>query len=96
MKMQATDYRLLKQAIVSKIASQELDLAATAIDYRKQGLSEMRMRWDLIRFCGIKIGDSVGCPGPFPFYDYLNDNHIDTALKSIVNELLEPAMFGAI
>jgi hypothetical protein len=91
MKMTDTDYRLLKAAIERKILSQELNINQTWLDYSNQGLSEMRFRWDLLRFCGVRIGDSVGQPGPFPFYDYLNDTHIDTALKAIVKELFAAA-----
>jgi hypothetical protein len=47
-------------------------------------ISDVRYRWDILRATGLKIGDSIGMPGDIPLYDYLNDDHIDTALRSIV------------
>lgn len=39
---------------------------------------EMRFRWDLFYFCML---DRFACT---ELYKYMNDDHIDTALKSIV------------
>uniref|UniRef100_A0A6H1ZZ98 Uncharacterized protein n=1 Tax=viral metagenome TaxID=1070528 RepID=A0A6H1ZZ98_9ZZZZ len=43
--------------------------------YRDKGLSKKRFRWDMLWKSGFDVS---------PLYDYLNDNHIDTALKHIV------------
>lgn len=51
--------------------------------YRKEGLSEMRYRWDILWKTGLKIGKSVGTPGDLNLYDYCNDDHIDSALRQI-------------
>lgn len=51
---------------------------------------DMRYRWDLLYASGLKIGDGVGMEG-LPLYGYLNDDHIDTALRSIVPVLAKPA-----
>lgn len=42
-----------------------------------------RYRWDLLYISKLKIGDGRGCEG-LPLYEYMNDVHIDTALRSIV------------
>lgn len=47
----------------------------------------MRYRWDVLYASQIKIGDGVGIQGDLNLYSYLNDTHIDTALRSIVAEL---------
>lgn len=88
MKMTATDYQLLKDAMQKKIVECNFNVAQASLDNSFQGFTEKRFRWDLLHLCNIRIGNSVGMPGPFPFYDYLDDNHIDTALKSIVKDLL--------
>lgn len=46
----------------------------------------MRYRWDLLFESGLKIGDGVGMSG-LPLYSYLNDDHIDTALRTLVKPL---------
>ena len=53
-------------------------------EYKNKGLSEKRFRWDVLWATKLKIGDSIGMPGDLPLYDYMNDEHIDTALRKIV------------
>jgi len=88
MKMNATDYQLLKATIERKLVQGKVNLAEESKRYKEQGLSDKRFRWDLLRFAGVKIGNSAGTPGPFNLYDYLDNTHIDTALKAIVKELM--------
>lgn len=45
-----------------------------------------RYRWDLLYASRLKIGDGKGVSG-LPLYEYLNDEHIDTALRKIVPDL---------
>ena len=56
-------------------------------DYRNFELSEKRLRWDLLY--ASQIGELSGveyiCKVLYP---YLDDGHIDTALRAIVFELL--------
>jgi len=77
MKMKPEHVEQLKQAIVP------LHSQALWEQYREQGLSAMRYRWDLLYRSGLKIGDGVGTSG-LPLYAYLNDEHIDTALRAIL------------
>jgi hypothetical protein len=56
---------------------------------------DMRYRWDLLNATGLKIGDGAGMPGDLNLYAYLNDDHIDSALRSIVPPLREPALTKA-
>ena len=46
-----------------------------------------RYRWDLLWHSGIRLGDGVGIKGDLNLYSYLNDNHIDAALRSLVPNL---------
>ena len=75
MKITPKDYQYLKNAI-SKVYNSE-----QSKEKRKLGLSEVRIRWDYLWIA--KEGTFV-CN---VLYKYLNDNHIDTALKNIVIEL---------
>lgn len=86
MKITQKDYQGLKQAIEKAIQDQDLNINQLWVDYSNLGFSEMRFRWDLFHLSRVRIGDK-NCPGDFNLYDYLNDNHIDTALKNIVKEL---------
>lgn len=48
---------------------------------------DMRYRWDLLYASKLKLGDGVGIEGDLNLYAYLNDSHIDTALRSLVPKL---------
>jgi hypothetical protein len=86
MKMTVEHYETLKSAIASipidAIADQKERLQK---DGRVKNVDK-RLRWDCLCASQIKIGDGVGMPG-LPLYQYLNDTHIDTALRNIMNEL---------
>jgi len=73
-------YTAIKEAI------KPLDVEANRRHYRKNGLSDQRYRWDLLRSTLIdgKGGIRWICDALYP---YLNDDHIDTALRSIVPPL---------
>lgn len=51
-------------------------------DYKKEGLSAMRFRWD----CVYLIPKAVRTPWFDRIYTYLNDEHVDTALRQIVEK----------
>lgn len=51
---------------------------------------DMRYRWDLLHASGLKLGDGVGTQGDLNLYAYLNDEHIDSALRSFVPPLESP------
>lgn len=55
--------------------------------YQREGLSFKRFRWDMLYLARVKIGDNAGMGhGDVPLYEYMNDDHIDTALRRIVTE----------
>lgn len=54
--------------------------------YKGQGLTPKRMRWDMLYASKLKIGDGKGMSG-LPLYEYMDDTHIDTALRSIMKAL---------
>lgn len=61
------------EAMKAAVAPFDTDDARAA--YAKYGLSAMRYRWDLLYRSKFSI---------LHMYNYLNDDHIDTALKAIV------------
>lgn len=75
MKMRPDHLATLKAAITP------LDTEERRADYRKQGLTNTRYRWDLAYDAGM------GSWMYHALYPYLNDSHIDTALRSIVPDL---------
>ncbi len=58
-----------------------LDTTERRIDYKAKGLTDMRYRWDLTYAAGCT---TFICN---VLYEYMNDVHIDTALRSIVEPL---------
>lgn len=87
MKIKNEDYQILKQAVIKGIqllSEKYKDNVETK--YQEAGLSPMRLRWDFLWASKLKIGDGVGAPGDVNIYAYANDDHIDTALRSIVKE----------
>ena len=48
---------------------------------------DMRYRWDLLYASGLKLGDGVGVRGDLDLYAYLDDDHIDSALRHLVAAL---------
>lgn len=82
MKMTASDFEFLKSKLVP------LDTVERRAAYKAQSTSSMGYRWFLLmRVAKVKIGDGAGAPGDIELYSYLNDDHIDTALRAIVPPL---------
>lgn len=77
MKMKPEHYRYLKEKI-DAMPNKEIVYKY----YREHGLNDERYRWDLLLSCNLIawIHDNL--------YGYLNDSHIDTALRRILKELL--------
>lgn len=69
MKMTTSDYQSVSQALdaIKPLLEKGWN------DYQAAGLSPMRFRWDAVRAAKIDV-----CQ----FYTYLNDSHIDTALRT--------------
>lgn len=86
MKMLETDYTLLKQYL-DRIAS-TVSLGDLERKYCEAGLSPMRFRWDVLHKSGLQAGDGRGAPSAqgWNVYSYLNDTHIDSALRRYMSE----------
>lgn len=81
LKIKPEDYAVIRDAMVKIM--QENPHAAE--NYKASGLSEKRYRWDVLHQTRIKFwGDGVGVKGDLNLYAYLNDDHIDSALRKIV------------
>ncbi len=78
MKMKPEHYATLEKAIKEVLPSRP-----TLEQYKAKGLTEMRYRWDALHYATIdgKRSTVFICD---TLYKYLNDNHIDTALKAIM------------
>ena len=81
MKIKQSDYNFLKNLMDQKFSGK---YNTTWNHYKKQGLSPMRCRWDIywLVFDNSMQTDQTRLR---TFSNYLNDNHIDTALKSITD-----------
>jgi len=83
MKIKKSDLEILQNAIDKVIA----DNPNAAQDYKDNGLSEKRFRWDVLRATKLNVfGDGRGTHGDLNLYAYLNDSHIDTALKHCLKQ----------
>ena len=77
MKIKPEDFAVLQAAVKPLHTPERWAL------YQAQGLSAMRYRWDLLYASKLKIGDGKGCSG-LPLYAYMDDTHIDTALRTVL------------
>ncbi len=89
MKVTKAHYAEIKKGIETAVNQISERSGKTVADwteyYLTQGLSQKRFRWDLWHAAGsYRTTDFI-----YELYDYVNDKHIDTALKKIVNELLQ-------
>jgi hypothetical protein len=71
MKMTSTDYEELKLEIIDTL-NENPNMRA---EYEKLGLTNKRYRWDLLWLSGVDVTK---------YYHYLNDDHIDTALRRLL------------
>ena len=75
MKITPADFETMK----SRVAP--WDTPETRAKYEAAGFTSKRHRWDLLRYAGLTLWM---CD---VLYVYLNDSHIDTALRAIVPDL---------
>ena len=73
MKMLPDDFSAMKAAVLSVVERYPL----AARDYSERGFSAERYRWDMLHASGFPTG---------PLYRYLDDSHIDTALRAIMSD----------
>lgn len=72
MKIKQSDYLKLEDFINQTIKA----YPGIKESYQERQLSSERLRWDLLHFS--RFDTNI-------LYEYLNDNHIDTALRKITN-----------
>jgi hypothetical protein len=78
LKIKPEDYDAM---LVACRAIRDSEPAITPMLYASEGRGKdpaVRFRWDLLRASGFEV-----CR----LYDYLNDEHINSAMKAIVNDL---------
>lgn len=91
MKIKPEHYEVMKKAITGAMNKAPW----LEVEYQAAGYGPKLLRFDtLFTRSGIRIGDSVGmtCPEDhdpalfLPLYDYMDDTHIDTALRQVFKE----------
>jgi hypothetical protein len=80
MKMKTADFEALR-AMVELHAPSKF-ARAKADEYRERGLTPKRYRWDM--FWSIPQDRRQDWFADFQIYNYLNDDHIDTALRVLI------------
>lgn len=75
-KMRQEDYSALRAHIFN--VKPPAQLAAMREEYKRSGHGETRFLWDLLWTSKYQVG---------PLYRYLNDSHIETALRRIAAEV---------
>lgn len=80
MKMKPEHFEILKAAISKTISSHPPSVLQ---DYQYLGHSHMRYRWDMLHISPINNAKSCFFLSDV-LYKYLDDTHIDTALKKIL------------
>lgn len=79
MKMSSQDYDAMKEKIRATVTAWPMRLSVYADRYRETGKSDQRFRWDVLYASKVDV-----CS----VYHYLDDRHIDTALKRIIQEII--------
>lgn len=89
LKIKETDLETLRAAIapLDTIGRRAAYLTGNFPNADRCKDKDMRYRWDLLWATRIKIGDGRGVPGDLNLYAYLDDTHIDSALRHIVTPL---------
>jgi hypothetical protein len=72
MKIHANDYERMRSHCA--LIMRRDTFPQVVAEYRAKGLSDKRLRWDVLHASKFPI---------VPLYSYLDDEHIDTALKMI-------------
>ena len=92
MKIKPNDLAILKAAVMPQDTP---ELRAQYVEAYKAGKLpnvrdlDTRYRWDLLHRSKLKIGDGRGMAGDVNLYAYMNDDHVNTALKSFIPALVQ-------
>lgn len=89
LKIKPEHLAILREAI------KPLDTAERRLQYRNRLFPRAdkcrdvnkRYRWDLLWAAGIRFGAASKSLDMHTLYEYLNDSHIDAALRSLVTDL---------
>lgn len=80
LKIKPEDMAVLRERVTAIVKQ----YPTAAEEYRARGRSHKRYRWDVLRGTKLKIGDGVGMKGDLDLYAYMDDDHIDSALRAIL------------
>lgn len=87
LKLKKDHYDLIKNDIQNYFETTGSTITEMRSKYIKTKLSEKKLRWDLMRLVTSLRRDSSNSGMFDPLYEYLNDRHIDTALKRIIRDI---------
>jgi hypothetical protein len=84
-KITKDDYATLCNYLDKVVAATTAESLASYVaqlrhDPKVRDLSK-RLRWDLLHASRLRIGDGKGMSGDIALYAYMDDTHIDTALR---------------
>ena len=93
MKMTRAHYTELSQIIFDYAESMPHPIGKYWDDYKNDGLSFERFRWNVLwasrAMSTVPSARGLGAKALGAYlYQYLNDSHIDTALRKIMSELI--------
>ena len=97
LKIKPEDLEILRMAVVP-FDTEELRAKYRNGDFPRSELTrdvDKRYRWDLMWLSRLKLGDGVGVKGDLNLYAYLNDQHIDSALRHVVKPLVDAGCVAA-
>lgn len=83
MKMSNDDFEELKSLVNKHYSPEAMEKAIKAHD--KLGHTMKRARWDTLWWCFNQEGQAVKTATFDRWYKYMNDDHIDTALRTITS-----------
>ena len=81
MKIKPEHFAMLSSAI----DAQADRFKGAALAYLSAGMSEQRFIWDVLRATGLRPGNAHNGDA-WSVYDYMNDSHIETALKAALKK----------
>jgi len=86
LKIEQVHYEMLRRYIGIIIAESKFTFNELKNGYLGSGLSEKRFRWDMYWAANKKFNQDTGEHFHDRLYLYINDTHIDSALKCIIKE----------
>ena len=86
LKIEQVHYEMIRRYINLAIVNYKSTFSELKKDYADDGLTEKRFRWDLMYVANKIFQHDHGKSMFDALYEYINDTHIDSALKCVIKE----------